>query len=479
MVVQRCYAREVTRSQNTTTQRDDARFSGKRRCGYLQKQLDGSKLEVLTEVCFAVSVRVAVGAGDGDEESTEGNDVQKTEERRLGESILGQLDRGNAWKKGVVAKSGAGDVATSSKCRRTHQTSLRAKVVWAADLLGEELGEGSAAHFVRGKARPPPTTRPRLPKVRTRQARLFCYCHSTRTRTTTPPPPSRCCAPSPHAPDADASDCGQLHCRFFATRTAVQSLADVSVSPRYAPRCSHCCGLHGASLGAEALPFVLSWRVSSLVRLHAEAHGLPFVGRIHQKRPLTLSFIARLADVLPRAPEHPASSPSRPTCPPLKASACSPFGVLSKPSAAELHVSLRLVADSAAQAVTLAFCHSWARYGDGRRPLHPLPATAVWLCTFARPSTEAVARLMRDTAPILLFHLPQETLFVPPGCLSRWNRGGRVRPSASQAPNSGADAQTRPFKSHRGLQTFAYPPDVTHSCQALILLKKFRLHLCK
>lgn len=56
MVVQRCYAREVTRSQNTTTQRDDARFSGKRRCGYLQKQLDGSKLEVLTEVCFAVSI---------------------------------------------------------------------------------------------------------------------------------------------------------------------------------------------------------------------------------------------------------------------------------------------------------------------------------------------------------------------------------------------------------------------------------------
>ncbi|KAH6872947.1 hypothetical protein BKA58DRAFT_157207 [Alternaria rosae] len=173
MVVQRCYAREVTRSQNTTTQRDGARFSGKRRCGYLQKLLDGCKLEALTVVCFAVSMCVVVGAGDGDEESTEGNDVQKMEERRLGESWLGQLDRGNAWKKGVVAKSGAGDVATSSKCRRTHQTSLRAKVVWAADLLGEELGEGSAAHFVRGKARPPPTTRPAY--LRCERGRHACF----------------------------------------------------------------------------------------------------------------------------------------------------------------------------------------------------------------------------------------------------------------------------------------------------------------
>jgi hypothetical protein len=115
---------------------------------------------VLTEVYFAVSMRVVVGAGNGDEERIEGDDAEKMEERRLGESWLGELGRGIAWKKGVVAKSGADDVATSSKCRRTHQTSLRAKVVWAADLLGEELGEGSAAHFVRGKARPPPTTRP-------------------------------------------------------------------------------------------------------------------------------------------------------------------------------------------------------------------------------------------------------------------------------------------------------------------------------
>lgn len=213
----------------------------------------------------------------------------------------------------MVAKSGSGDVATSSKYRRTHQTSLRAKVVWAADLLGEELGEGSAAHFVRGQARLP-QQQARLPKVRTRQARLFCYCHSTRTRTTTPPSSNRCCAPSPHETMRTTAVLGGFTLSLWHCTRPLQSPR--GCSSLFCPL--HCCGLHGASLGAEALPFVLSWRVSSLVRLHAEAHGLPFVGRIHQKRPLTLSFIARLADVLPRAPKHPASSPSRATCPPLK-----------------------------------------------------------------------------------------------------------------------------------------------------------------
>jgi hypothetical protein len=92
-------------------------------------------LDVLTDVCFGVSMGVVMGAGDGNEESIEGDDVRKMEERRLGESWLGQLGRGNAWKKGVVAKSGSGEVATWSKYRRTHQMCLRAKVVWA-DLLG-------------------------------------------------------------------------------------------------------------------------------------------------------------------------------------------------------------------------------------------------------------------------------------------------------------------------------------------------------
>jgi hypothetical protein len=41
---------------------------------------------VLTEVYFAVSMRVVVGAGDGDEERIEGDDAEKMGERRLGES---------------------------------------------------------------------------------------------------------------------------------------------------------------------------------------------------------------------------------------------------------------------------------------------------------------------------------------------------------------------------------------------------------
>lgn len=86
MVLQGCYAREVTRSQNTTTQRGDARFYEKRRCGYLQKLLDTRKLDVLTDVYFVVSMGVVWSAGDGDAESIERDDVRKMEERRLGES---------------------------------------------------------------------------------------------------------------------------------------------------------------------------------------------------------------------------------------------------------------------------------------------------------------------------------------------------------------------------------------------------------
>jgi hypothetical protein len=86
MVLQGCYAREVTRSQNTTTQHGDARFYGKTRCGYLRKLLDTRKLDVLIDVCFAVSMGVVSSAGDGDEESIERDDVRKMEERRLGES---------------------------------------------------------------------------------------------------------------------------------------------------------------------------------------------------------------------------------------------------------------------------------------------------------------------------------------------------------------------------------------------------------
>ena len=81
----RCYARKVTRLQNTTTRRDDARFCDKRRCRYSPKLLVSRKLDVLNVVCFAVSMRRARGADDGDEESIERDDVGKMEERRLGE----------------------------------------------------------------------------------------------------------------------------------------------------------------------------------------------------------------------------------------------------------------------------------------------------------------------------------------------------------------------------------------------------------
>ena len=70
-VVQRCDGRKVTRSQNTTTRRGDARFYDKRRCKYLPKLQNLGKWKVLTEVCFAVSMGLVAGGGDGDEESIE------------------------------------------------------------------------------------------------------------------------------------------------------------------------------------------------------------------------------------------------------------------------------------------------------------------------------------------------------------------------------------------------------------------------
>ena len=85
MVLLRCYAREVTQLQNTTTRRDDARFRDKRRGGNSQKLLDPRKSDSLTEVCFAVSMRLVVGAGDGDEESVERDDAREMKKRRLGE----------------------------------------------------------------------------------------------------------------------------------------------------------------------------------------------------------------------------------------------------------------------------------------------------------------------------------------------------------------------------------------------------------
>ena len=58
-------------------------------------------------------MRVVVVAGDGDEPELKLDDGGKMQEIRLEESVLGELRREKAWKKCVVAKSGAGRKATS------------------------------------------------------------------------------------------------------------------------------------------------------------------------------------------------------------------------------------------------------------------------------------------------------------------------------------------------------------------------------
>jgi hypothetical protein len=55
---------DVTRSQNTTLRRVDARLNGKRSCTNLQKLLKSKKIKWLLEVCFAV--RMGLVAVDGD-----------------------------------------------------------------------------------------------------------------------------------------------------------------------------------------------------------------------------------------------------------------------------------------------------------------------------------------------------------------------------------------------------------------------------
>jgi hypothetical protein len=57
-------ARVVTRSQNTTMRRVDARFYDKRSGGNLQKLLNSKKINWLMEVCFAVSMRLIAVDGD-------------------------------------------------------------------------------------------------------------------------------------------------------------------------------------------------------------------------------------------------------------------------------------------------------------------------------------------------------------------------------------------------------------------------------
>jgi hypothetical protein len=74
-----CYAMriraEVTRSQNTTLRRVVARFCKKRSCSNLQKREMVKKIKWLTEVCFAVRMRVAAGNGDVMERELERDDA--------------------------------------------------------------------------------------------------------------------------------------------------------------------------------------------------------------------------------------------------------------------------------------------------------------------------------------------------------------------------------------------------------------------
>jgi len=58
-------------------------------------------------------MRVTVVAGEVDEQELKLDEARKMQKERREESLLGKLRREKAWKKGVVAESGAGGKATS------------------------------------------------------------------------------------------------------------------------------------------------------------------------------------------------------------------------------------------------------------------------------------------------------------------------------------------------------------------------------
>ena len=55
---------QVTRSQNTAEQRENARFGDDGSCEHLQKVLELEDFNGLSKVCMAVSMRVAAMQGD-------------------------------------------------------------------------------------------------------------------------------------------------------------------------------------------------------------------------------------------------------------------------------------------------------------------------------------------------------------------------------------------------------------------------------
>lgn len=59
-------------------------------------------------------MRAVRGTGDSDDQEWKWDDAAQMQERRLEERVLGQMGQEKAWKRCVVAKNGAGDIATSS-----------------------------------------------------------------------------------------------------------------------------------------------------------------------------------------------------------------------------------------------------------------------------------------------------------------------------------------------------------------------------
>lgn len=97
--------------QHGATMRDSA---VKEDAGTHRKLVDSKNSNSLTRVCFAVSMRLVLLAGDDDEHKSERDDAVERWKRRLEECLLGELSREKGWKMCVVAKSGAGHKATSS-----------------------------------------------------------------------------------------------------------------------------------------------------------------------------------------------------------------------------------------------------------------------------------------------------------------------------------------------------------------------------
>ncbi|KAH7380757.1 hypothetical protein BKA66DRAFT_130099 [Pyrenochaeta sp. MPI-SDFR-AT-0127] len=132
----------------------------------------------LIEVCFAVSMRVVMSDGDGDEQEVEGKGGRKMKKRRRGATIVGELRREKSVEKSVDVVDVADVKGDLMKCSRVlTKRVLQAKVV-CVDLVGEWVrnsqrskSEGSATTTSAGarlvnvllRHRTAPGPRPLLP----------------------------------------------------------------------------------------------------------------------------------------------------------------------------------------------------------------------------------------------------------------------------------------------------------------------------